>query len=189
LMTQKPILYIANVSEEQLSNPATVIPAKAGIQDSPHRSPGTTLKNTAGPEDDNKKNDNFVPISAKIEAELNELTDSEKAEYLETLGIKNTGLNELIKEAYKTLGLITYFTSGEKETRAWTIRKGDTAPIAAGAIHTDFTKGFIAAEIVQWADFYAQGGWTGAKTHGLVRTEGKTYVVKDGDTIIFKFNN
>ena len=94
----------------------------------------------------------------------------------------------MIKQAYKTLGLLTYFTSGEKETRAWTIHTGDTAPVAAGAIHTDFTKGFIAAEVVPWADFYAQGGWTGAKAHGLVRTEGKTYIVKDGDVIIFRFN-
>ncbi len=193
LLTQKPILYIAKCSEQQLSDnvipaPFSVIPAEAGIQDSPHGSPGTTLKNTAGPEDDNKSNSHFIPISAKLEAELNELTDSEKAEYLETLGIKDSGLNILIKQAYKTLGLLTYFTSGEKETRAWTIRQGDTAPIAAGAIHTDFTKGFIAAEVVPWADFYAQGGWTGAKTHGLVRTEGKTYIVKDGDVIIFRFN-
>ncbi|MDO8444379.1 MAG: redox-regulated ATPase YchF [bacterium] len=162
LMTQKPILYVANCGEDQLAQFSVLSTQYTGYK--------------------------FLPISAKIEAELNELTESEKAEYLETLGIDDSGLNILIKQAYKTLGLSTYFTSGEKETRAWTIHEGDTAPIAAGAIHTDFTKGFIAAEVVPWADFYAQGGWTGAKTHGLVRTEGKTYIVKDGDVVIFRFN-
>jgi len=198
LMTQKPILYIANCGEEQLannfisvSNPSPLRGearwgGNTGTLDSNSSPPPTPPQRGGG---QSEKNVLFIPISAKIEAELNELTESEKAEYLETLGVKDSGLNELIKQAYKTLGLITYFTSGEKETRAWTIRDGDTAPIAAGAIHTDFTKGFIAAEIVQWADFYAQGGWNGAKTHGLVRTEGKQYVVKDGDTIIFRFNN
>jgi len=178
LMTQKPILYIANCSEEQLTN--GVIPGLTRNLDKKGMDPGSQVTG---------RDDNFVVISAKIEAELNELSESEKAEYLETLGVKDTGLNELIKQAYKTLGLITYFTSGEKETRAWTIHRGDTAPIAAGAIHTDFTKGFIAAEVVPWADFYAQGGWSGARTHGLVRTEGKTYVVRDGDVIVFRFNN
>jgi len=178
LMTQKPILYIANCSEEQLTN--GVIPGLTRNLDKKGMYPGSQVTG---------RDDNFVVISAKIEAELNELSESEKAEYLETLGVKDTGLNELIKQAYKTLGLITYFTSGEKETRAWTIHRGDTAPIAAGAIHTDFTKGFIAAEVVPWADFYAQGGWSGARTHGLVRTEGKTYVVRDGDVIVFRFNN
>ena len=163
LMTHKPILYIASCSEEQLAESS-----KFKVESS---------------------NVDFIPISARLEAELNELEESEKAEYLETLGIKDSGLNILIKQAYKTLGLLTYFTSGEKETRAWTIHTGDTAPVAAGAIHTDFTKGFIAAEVVPWADFYAQGGWTGAKAHGLVRTEGKTYIVKDGDVIIFRVNN
>jgi len=178
LMTQKPILYIANCSEEQLTS--GVIPGLTRNLDKKVMDPGSQVTG---------RDDNFVVISAKIEAELNELSESEKAEYLETLGVKDTGLNELIKQAYKTLGLITYFTSGEKETRAWTIHRGDTAPIAAGAIHTDFTRGFIAAEVVSWADFYAQGGWSGARTHGLVRTEGKTYVVRDGDVIVFRFNN
>ncbi|TSC93585.1 MAG: YchF Nucleic acid binding GTPase, translation factor, putative (IC) [Candidatus Berkelbacteria bacterium Athens1014_28] len=85
--------------------------------------------------------------------------------------------------------MITYFTSGEKETRAWTVRDGATAPEAAGVIHTDFEKGFIAAEVVPWQDLFAQGGWTSARSHGLVRTEGKNYIIKDGDTIIYRFNN
>jgi len=155
LMTMKPILYVANCSENQLR----------GFED-------------------NK----FIPISAKIESELNELDDQEKKEYLESLGIADTGINRLIKEAYRALNLITYFTSGEPETRAWTVRNGAKAPEAAGVIHTDFERGFIAADVVSWQDLYAQNGWTGARTHGLVRTEGKNYLVKDGDVCLFKFN-
>lgn len=164
LMTQKAIIYIANVSENQLADGSwqEKVPAS--------------------------KRDLFIPISAKLEAELNELDEDEKSEYLETLGISGSGLNSLIKKAYATLGLITYLTSGETETRAWTIGRGWTAPQAAGVIHGDFERGFIAAEVVPWQDFYAQGGWTGAKAHGLVRTEGKTYVMKDGDLVVFRFN-
>jgi GTP-binding protein YchF len=155
LMTMKPVLYVANCSEDQLR----------GFDD--------------------KK---FIPISAKIESELNELGDDEKREYLEELGIADSGINRLIKEAYKALDLITYFTSGEPETRAWTVRNGAKAPEAAGVIHSDFETGFIAAEVVSWQDLYAQGGWTGARNHGLVRTEGKNYVFKDGDVALFRFN-
>lgn len=157
LLTSKPVLYIANVSEDKL----------AGFDDTSY---------------------NFIPISAKIESELNELDDNERAEYLETLGIKDSGLNRLITESYKTLGLATYLTSGEQETRAWTIKEGWTAPQAAGVIHTDFEHGFIAADVVPWQDLFAQGGWTGARAKGLVRTEGKTYIMKDGDVCLFKFN-
>lgn len=164
LMTEKSILNIANVSETQLSDG------------------GWKEKIPAGKQAD------FVPISAKLEAELNDLSPEEQREYLDTLGIKDTGLNILIKKAYATLGLITYLTSGEMETKAWTIHTGWTAPQAAGVIHGDFEKGFIAAEVVNWADFYAQGGWSGAKAHGLVRTEGKTYIMKDGDVVVFRFN-
>lgn len=162
LMTQKPIIYIANCSEEQFT------------QNSEFRHQDSKI--------------DFLPISAKLEAELNELSEQEKREYLDSLDLADSGLNLLIKKAYATLGLATYFTSGEKETRAWTIRNGATAPEAAGAIHTDFTKGFIAAEVVFWSDFIAHSGWTGAKNQGLVKTEGKNYVVKDGDIIIFRFN-
>jgi ribosome-binding ATPase YchF (GTP1/OBG family) len=164
-MTQKPILYIANVSENDLENFESV---KSSYKI--------------------KSSYNFIPISAKIESELNELSDSEQKEYMETLGIDDTGLNHLIKEAYKTLGLITYFTSGEMETKAWTINEGSKAPQAAGVIHTDFEKGFIAADVISWQDLFAQGCWSGAKTKGLVRMEGKEYTVKDGDVCIFKFN-
>lgn len=164
LMTQKPILYIANVSEEELAH-FDEIKERPGFENIP-----------------------LIPISARIESELNELSEEEKKEYLETLGIDDTGLNHLIKKAYETLGLITYFTSGEPETRAWTIKKGFTAPQAAGVIHTDFEKGFIAAEVIPWQDLFAQGGWSGAKAKGLVRTEGKTYIMQDGDVCLFRFN-
>jgi len=178
LMTQKPILYIANVSEEQLGDVDTVI-ANTVKQSNSKIATASGLAMT----------ERFIPISARIEAELNELTDSERSEYLDSLGIQDSGFDRLVKEAYKTLGLQTYLTTGEMETRAWTIHKGDTAPQAAGVIHGDFEKGFIAAEIVPWQDLYAQGGWNGAKAHGLVRTEGKNYVMQDGDVVLFRFNN
>ena len=130
----------------------------------------------------------FIPISAKIESELNELSNKDKKEYLKELGIEDTGVQRLIKEAYKALGLITFFTSGEKETRAWTIENGAKAPQAAGAIHTDFERGFIAADVVKYQDFVDNSGWTGAKSKGLVKSEGKEYIIKDGDVCLFKFS-
>lgn len=180
LMTAKPILYIANCSEDQLNT----------YSSNPEGDPLGRSEKFQGNSSHQGSNNNisFIPISAKIEAELNDLTEDEKAEYLETLGIKDSGLDRLIKEAFKTLGLQTYLTTGEDETRAWTIHQGDTAPKAAGAIHGDFERGFIAAEIVPWQDLYAQGGWAGAKAHGLVATCGKTYVMRDGDTVVFRFN-
>jgi GTP-binding protein YchF len=170
LLTNKPIIYIANCSEEQLG---------AWSVD---RNPLSEERQTA-----NGKR-TFIPISAKIEAELNDLSEEEKAEYLDGLGISDSGINRLIKEAYGTIGLQTYLTSGEKETRAWTTPIGSTAPQAAGVIHTDFEKGFIAADVVTYKDFVENCGWAGAKAKGLVRTEGKTYIVKEGDILLFKFN-
>ncbi|MFA7253027.1 MAG: redox-regulated ATPase YchF [Patescibacteria group bacterium] len=163
LITQKPIIYISNCSEEQLSEKLKA-------------------------ESEKQIEINFIPISAKLEAELNELNDEEKAEYLETLGIDDSGLDRLIKEAYRVLGLQTYLTTGPDETRAWTIHQGDTAPKAAGVIHGDFERGFIAAEIVNWKDLLDAGTWTNAKSKGLVRTEGKTYIMRDGDVVVFRFN-
>jgi len=171
LLTLKPILYIANCSEQQLNN--------------------LTIKQF--------NNYDFIPISAKIESELNELSDAEKNEYLETLGIADTGIDRLIKAAYKALDLITFFTFNEKELRAWTVRHGARAPQAAGVIHSDFERGFIAAEVAPWQDLFAQGSpstvssgqsncWAGARTHGLIATCGKNYVVKDGDVILFRFS-
>jgi GTP-binding protein YchF len=130
-----------------------------------------------------------VYISAKIEAELADFSDEEKTEYLNDLGIKEPGLNILIRKAYNLLGLQSYFTAGEIEARAWTIKRGDTAPIAAGVIHTDFEKGFIKADVVNWKDLVDCGGWTGAREKGKVRLEGKDYVCQDGDVMLFKTNS
>jgi len=176
LLTMKPVLYIANCSEEQLGD----------------KMQKSKIKNQ-------NNGMNFIYISAKIESELNELSDDEKTEYLDALGISDTGINRLIKEAYKTLNLITFFTFNDKELRAWTVRAGARAPEAAGVIHSDFEKGFIAAEVIPWQDLYAQGGsstvssdqsncWSGARAHGLIATCGKNYVVKDGDLMLFRFN-
>jgi len=163
LMTQKPILYIANCSEDQLaSQSVNQLVSESAIE--------------------------FIPISAKIESELNELDDEEKKEYLAELGLESSGLDRLIKEAYKVLGLQTYLTTGEMETRAWTIHQGNTAPQAAGVIHTDFERGFIAAEIVNWRDLLSAGSWSSAKAKGLVKTEGKSYIMRDGDVVLFRFN-
>lgn len=161
LMTLKPIIYVANCSEEQLQN------QESGIKNQEYE---------------------FIPISAKVEAELNDLDDADKKEYLKELGIDSSGLDRLIKKAYEILGLISYLTSGEPETRAWTICKGWTAPQAAGVIHNDFERGFIAADVVKYDDFVANEGWTKCREKGLVKTEGKLYVMHDGDVVLFKFN-
>ena len=129
-----------------------------------------------------------VVISAQIESELADLNEAEAKEFLEDLGVKESGVGQLIRAAYHLLGLRTYFTSGPKETRAWTIRIGDTAPQAAGVIHTDFERGFIKAETVSYSDLINNGSIQGAKEKGLYRQEGKDYVVQDGDVILFKFN-
>lgn len=135
-----------------------------------------------------KKETDGLVISAKIEAELVELGTEEQKVYLESLGLKKSGLERLIEMAYKTLGLISFLTAGEKEVRAWTIKNGTKAPQAAGVIHTDFEKGFIKAEVVSYDDFVALGGWQKAKEMGKARFEGKEYVMKDGDVVEFKFN-
>jgi len=140
-------------------------------------------------DDKNTMPDNLPPqhvmINAQLESEIAELPEEEQENYKQELGITETGLDKLIKASYKLLNLITFLTSGEPETRAWTVRQGALAPEAAGVIHTDFIKGFIRAEVIPWQDFVACGGWSRAKEKGLVRTEGKTYEVKDGDTCIF----
>ncbi len=167
-LTAKPLLYIANVHENEI-----------GFMDE------SELKTRLGL----KGNERIIPISAKIEEELGSLTNEEAKIFLEELGLKETGLNALIRGAYDTLGLQTYFTAGVKEVRAWTIRKGDTAPQAAGVIHTDFEKGFIRAEVVFWRDLVDSEGEAKARDKGLVRTEGKQYVVKDGDVMHFLFSS
>ena len=130
----------------------------------------------------------MVPFSAKIEAELSELSAEDRAGFLESLGLESAGLDRLIRAGYHLMGLQTYFTAGEQEVRAWTIHRGDAAPQAAGVIHTDFERGFIRAETVSFDDFIANEGWKGAKEKGVVRSEGKEYIVNDGDVLLFRFN-
>ena len=133
-------------------------------------------------------NDNTLIVSADIENQINELTNEEKKNYMDMIGLKDTGLSMLIQKGYKILELDTYFTSGPEETRAWTIKKNCTAPKAAGEIHTDFEKGFIRAETISYEDFITYNGWVNSKENGKMRLEGKDYIVKDGDVLNFRFN-
>ena len=135
-----------------------------------------------------KENSPVVVICAALEAEIAELSDEDKRIFLADTSLEEPGLNRLIRSAYKLLGLQTYFTAGVKEVRAWTIHKGDTAPKAAGVIHTDFEKGFIRAEVINYEDFITYDGDQGSKEAGKMRLEGKEYVVKDGDVMNFRFN-
>jgi ribosome-binding ATPase len=171
LLTMKPVLYAANVSDQELANSG-----------GPHMSRLRDAVN-AGSEPAE-----IVPFSAKIEAELSELPPEERGEFLASLGVDSSGLDRLIRAGYHLLGLQTYFTAAEQEVRAWTIHQGDTAPIAAGVVHSDFERGFIRAETVSYEDFVASGGWKGARERGVVRSEGRDYVVKDGDVMLFRFN-
>ena len=167
LLTIKPAMYVANVLE-------------TGFKDNPHLA---RLQAHAAHE-----GAPVVALCAKIEAELADLDDADKREFLADLGLAEPGLNRLIREGYRLLGLQTYFTAGVKEVRAWTIHVGDTAPQAAGVIHTDFEKGFIRAQTIAYDDFIAHKGEHGAKEAGRMRAEGKEYVVKDGDVLNFLFN-
>jgi len=167
LLTQKPMIFAANMSEGQIKN----------FNDLPE------FKEVA--ETATTYQAKVMPIAAKLESDLIEFGEEAK-DYLTEAGVKMSGLEELILESYDLLGLESFFTAGEKEARAWTIAKGAKAPQAAGVIHTDFEKKFIAAEVIKYNDFLASGGWAGAKEKGLVRTEGKEYVVRDGDVIIFR---
>lgn len=166
-ITQKPVMYIANVSEEQIK--------KLG-------------KENLAASFDLPKNAAIVPICAKIEEELSDLSPEEAKEYLSQLGLPSTGLDEVISSAYSLLGLITFFTHNEKELRAWTVRSGATAQQAAGVIHTDFEKHFIKAEVIAYDDFISSGGEVQAAEKGLMRVEGKDYIVRDGDIIFFRVN-
>jgi len=170
LITSKPVLYAANVSESEAAN-ADGNPLVQAVR---------AYAESEGAE--------VVPISAKVEAEIAELDGEDKALFLEELGIKESGLDRLIKAAYKLLGLQTYFTAGEQEVRAWTIRKGTKAPQAAGVIHSDFERGFIRAEVVSYEDFVAAGSMNAVRERGQLRLEGKDYVVQDGDIMHFRFN-
>ena len=130
----------------------------------------------------------ITQICVKLEAELVSLSETEIREYLDTLGVNHTGLEQLILAGYQVLDLITFLTTGEKETRAWTVKRGSTAPQAAGKIHSDFEKGFIVADTVNWKALLDAGGWTHAREQGLIRNEGKSYIVQDGDVMIFRFD-
>src|SRR5690606_12619701 len=167
LLTAKPVLYVCNVDEA---------PAASG-NDYSRLVEERAKAEGAG----------CVVISAKIEAELAGLSPEDRQAYLAELGLEEPGLNRLIREGYRLLGLITYFTVGPKETRAWTVPAGTKAPKAAGVIHTDFEKGFIRAETIAYDDFIAYGGEAGAREAGKMRLEGKDYVVKDGDVLHFRF--
>ncbi|MEV2445946.1 redox-regulated ATPase YchF [Paenibacillus larvae] len=170
LLTIKPVLYAANVGEDEVSDAES----NPNVQ--------KVREFAAG------ENAEVVPISAKVEAEIAELEGEDKDLFLEELGLEESGLNRLIKAAYKLLGLYTYFTAGVQEVRAWTIRKGTKAPQAAAVIHTDFERGFIRAEVVSYDDLINSGSMNGAKEKGLLRLEGKDYVVQDGDVMHFRFN-
>ncbi|HIK42348.1 redox-regulated ATPase YchF [Thermoleptolyngbya sichuanensis A183] len=168
LLTRKPVIYAANVSEDDLATGNEWVEQVRAIAAA--------------------ENAQVVVVSAQVESELIELSEEERADFLESLGVQEGGLKSLIRATYDLLGLRTYFTTGPKETRAWTIRAGMLAPQAAGVIHTDFERGFIRAETVAYDDLVATGSMAAAKEKGLVRSEGKEYLVQEGDVMLFRFN-
>ena len=170
LLTLKPVIYAANLDEDGFANPGSVpyyqqVAQRAGAEGA-----------------------QVIPVCAKLEAEIAELEGEEKAMFLEDLGVAESGLDRLVKASYTLLGLISYLTSGEDECRAWTITQGTKAPQAAGKIHSDFERGFIRAEVIAYEDLMAVGSMAAAREKGMIRSEGKEYVVKDGDIILFRFN-
>jgi GTP-binding protein YchF len=167
LITLKPLMYVANVAE-------------GGFIDNPHLEAVRKLAQ--------EEHSEVVPVCAAIEAEIAQLEEADRADFLKELGLDEPGLNRVIRAGYRLLGLQTYFTAGPKEVRAWTVRVGATAPQAAGVIHTDFEKGFIRAEVIGYDDYIANEGEAGAKEVGKLRLEGKEYVVKEGDVMHFRFN-
>ena len=171
LLTAKPVIYAANVGEEDLANDGA---DNAGVQ--------------AVREYAKETGSEVFAICAQIEEEISELDDEERQMFLDDLGLKESGLEKLIRASYHLLGLMSFLTSGEDETRAWTIKQGTKAPQAAGKIHTDFERGFIKAEVVNYKDLLENGSLPAAREKGLVRMEGKEYVVQDGDVILFRFN-
>ncbi len=171
LLTAKPVIYAANVSEDDLADDGA---SNGQVQ---------KVRTYAA-----EQGSEVFVICAQIEEEISELDDDEKKMFLEDLGIKESGLEKLVRASYHLLGLMSFLTSGEDETRAWTIRIGTKAPQAAGKIHTDFERGFIKAEVVNYRDLLDCGSYAGAREKGLVRMEGKDYVVQDGDVILFRFN-
>ncbi len=171
LLTDKPVIYAANISEFDMGKPEDEIPMVCAVK-----------------EYAKKEGSEVLVICAKTEEELSTMPPEESEMFLKELGLEESGLNRLIKKSYALLGLISYLTAGEKETRAWTIVNGTKAPQAAGKIHTDFEKGFIRAEVVDWQTLLECKGLTGAREKGKVRSEGKDYVINDGDVVLFRFN-
>lgn len=171
LLTSKPVIYAANISEKDMGKDEDSIEYVKKVK-----------------EFAKKEGNEVLVICARTEEELSQLSKEDAEMFLEDLGLKESGLNRLIKKSYKLLGLISYLTAGEKETRAWTITEGTKAPQAAGKIHSDFEKGFIRAEVVDWQVLVECGNYTKAKELGKVRSEGKDYVIKDGDVVLFRFN-
>ena len=171
LITTKPVIYVCNISEKDINKDENALDEVLKVK-----------------EYAKKDNSEVLVISAKVEQELTELDPDDRKIFLEDLGLSSSGLDKIIKLGYKTLGQISYLTAGEKEVRAWTILKGTKAPGAAGKIHTDFEKGFIKAEVVDYNDLIASGSYLAAKEKGKVRIEGKDYVVKEGDIMLFRFN-
>lgn len=165
LLTKKPVLYVANVDESGSEKEVAVVRQIAAAEGA-----------------------QVITISSKLEAELAELTEEEARTYLQELGIKESALGQLIRSGYELLNLITFFTTGEDESRAWTVEKGTRAPQAAGKIHSDMERGFIAAEVVSYDEMIAAGSYQGVKEKGALRTEGKEYVIRDGDIVIIRFN-
>ena len=170
LLTMKPILYIANVSEEQLADASNDENVKKVVMYA------------------KQENAEVIPLCVKIEEELASLDGDDKKEMLDALGLESSGLDKVIKASYDLLGLMSFLTAGEPEVRAWTIKKGTKAPQAAGKIHSDIERGFIRAEIVSYDDLMREGRMTAAKEKGLVRSEGKEYIMQDGDIVLFRFN-
>ena len=171
LLTAKPVIYAANVSEDELAS---------GAENNKYIKALNELAEKEGSE--------VLPVSAKIEEEISQLEPEEKTEFLNALNLTESGLDRLVKKSYKLLGLISYLTAGPKEVRAWTIKMGTKAPQAAGKIHSDFERGFIRAEVVAFDDLASCGSMTAAKEKGLLRSEGKEYVMQDGDVVVFRFN-
>ncbi|AEA34496.1 redox-regulated ATPase YchF [Hippea maritima] len=167
LLSAKPVIYVANVSEDSLDG----------------NEYSETVKQIA-----NKENAPVIVLSSKVEEELSRLSEQERKEFMEMLGLKESGLDRLAKVGYQMLGLITFFTAGPKEVRGWTIKKGTTAKEAAGVIHSDIERGFIRAEIIKYEDYIAAGGEKQAKEKGLMHLEGKDYIMEDGDVVYFRFN-
>lgn len=171
LLSSKPVVYVANISEDDLINNEDSNPYVEKVEE------------LAEGEDAE-----VITVSAEIESQISQLDDEEKIEFLESLGLKESGLDKLIRASYKLLGLISFFTAGPKESRAWTIKEGTPAPQAAGRIHSDMERGFIRAEVIAYEDLIKSGNMVNAKEKGLVRVEGKDYIMNDGDVVLFRFN-